>query len=116
MEIGQEFFCLVKRVPGQGPEQRESSKTVLYLLIVIILLFSYIIIKLLIKRRTIPAKARNRTPGQKFYLVKSISRILKFFKELFALIKVNSFSNILVGNFSFIKVYLQVQFQVAFSY
>jgi hypothetical protein len=36
---------LVKRVPGRGPEQRESGETVLYLLIVIIILISYIIIK-----------------------------------------------------------------------
>jgi hypothetical protein len=41
------LFCLVKRVPGRGPEQRESEKTVLYLQIIIILI-SYIIIKLLI--------------------------------------------------------------------
>ncbi len=39
-------FFLVKRVPGWGPEQRESEKTVLYLQIIIILI-SYIIIKLL---------------------------------------------------------------------
>jgi hypothetical protein len=39
------FF--VKWVPGRGPEQRESVKTVLYLQIIIILI-SYIIIKLLI--------------------------------------------------------------------
>jgi hypothetical protein len=48
-------------VPGQGPEQRESGKTVLYPLIVIIILISYTIIKLLIKRRTFPAKTRNGT-------------------------------------------------------
>ncbi len=48
-------FFLVKRVPGQGPEQRESGKTVIYRIIVIIKLISNIIIKLLIKRRTIPA-------------------------------------------------------------
>ncbi len=35
---------LVKQVPGRGPEQRESGKTVLYLLIVIIILIIYIII------------------------------------------------------------------------
>ncbi len=35
---------LVKQVPGWGPEQRESCKTVLYLLIGIIKLSSYIII------------------------------------------------------------------------
>jgi hypothetical protein len=39
-----------------GPEQREPGKAVLYLLIVIIILISYIIIKLLIKRSTIPEK------------------------------------------------------------
>jgi hypothetical protein len=57
-------FFLVKRVPCQGPEQRESGNTVLYLLIVIIILISillYIIIKLEIKMRTIPAKTGNRT-------------------------------------------------------
>jgi hypothetical protein len=54
------FFLM--RVPGQGPERRESGKTVLYLQIIIILI-SYII-KLLIKRktRTILAKTRNGTP------------------------------------------------------
>ncbi len=40
-------FFLVKRVPDQGAEQRESEKTVLYPQIIIILI-SYIIIKLLI--------------------------------------------------------------------
>jgi hypothetical protein len=53
---------LVKQVPGGGPEKRESDKTVLYPLRVIIILISYIIIKLLIKRRTIPAKTGNGTP------------------------------------------------------
>jgi hypothetical protein len=43
-------------------QNRESDKTVLYLLIVIIILISYIIIKLLIKRRTILAETGNRTP------------------------------------------------------
>ncbi len=59
---GQCFF-LVKWVPGRGPEQRESIKTVLYLLIIIIIiiLISYIIIKLLIKMRTIPAETGNGT-------------------------------------------------------
>ncbi len=37
------MFFLVKRVPGRGPEQRESEKTVLYLQIITILI-SYIII------------------------------------------------------------------------
>jgi hypothetical protein len=32
------FFFLVKCIPGQGPEQRESEKTVLYLQIIIILI------------------------------------------------------------------------------
>ncbi len=36
-------WFLIKQVPGQGPEQRESEKTVLYLQI-IIKLISYIII------------------------------------------------------------------------
>ncbi len=44
----------VKQDPGRGPEQRESDKTVLYLPIVINILISYIIIKLLMKRRIIP--------------------------------------------------------------
>jgi hypothetical protein len=64
MEIyinNQSKFFLVKRIPGQGPEQRESGKTVFYPLIVIIILISYIFIKLLIKR-TIPAKTGNGTP------------------------------------------------------
>jgi hypothetical protein len=38
------FVLLVKRVPGWGQEQRESDKTVLYLLIIIIILISHIII------------------------------------------------------------------------
>ncbi len=54
-------FFLVKQVPGRGTEQRESGKTVLYPLIIIITLISYIIVKLLIKRRTIPAKTGNGT-------------------------------------------------------
>ncbi len=37
------MFFLVKRVPGRGPEQRESDKAVLYPQIIIILI-SYIII------------------------------------------------------------------------
>ncbi len=59
-EQTQELF-LGKRVPGRGPEQRESGKTVLYLLMVIIILISYIIIKLLIKRKTIPVGTGNGT-------------------------------------------------------
>ncbi len=43
-------------------QNKESDKTVLYLLIVIIILISYIIIKLLIKRRTILADTGNGTP------------------------------------------------------
>jgi hypothetical protein len=50
---------LVKRVPDGGPEQRESIKTVLYLLIIINILICYIIIKLLIKMRTFTAKTGN---------------------------------------------------------
>jgi hypothetical protein len=51
----------VKRVPGRGPEQRESGKTVLHpLVIIIIILISYIII-LLIKRRTVPAETGDGT-------------------------------------------------------
>jgi hypothetical protein len=57
---------LVKRVPGRGQEQRESGETVLYLLIIIIILISYIIIELLIKRRTIPAKTGNETHSALF--------------------------------------------------
>jgi len=41
------LFLLVKWVPGQGPEQRESEKAALYLHIIIILI-SHIIFKLLI--------------------------------------------------------------------
>jgi hypothetical protein len=58
--IGSIFF--VKWVPGQGPEQRESGNTVLYPLIIIILI-SYIVIKLLVKMRTVPAETGNRTAG-----------------------------------------------------
>ncbi len=47
---------LLKQVPGRGPEQRESIKTVLYRLIISTILISCIIIKLLIKMRTFPAK------------------------------------------------------------
>jgi hypothetical protein len=64
VENGSFFVFLVKKVPGRGPEQRESGKTVLYLLIIIIILISYIIITLVIKIRTITAKIRNRTPGR----------------------------------------------------
>jgi hypothetical protein len=60
---------LVKQVPAKGPEQRESGKTVLYLLIIIIMLISYIIIKLLIKSRAIPAETRNRTPKANVYKI-----------------------------------------------
>jgi hypothetical protein len=59
---------LVKRVPGQGPEQRESGKTVLYALI-IILFISYIIIKVLIKMRTISAETGKGTPMWVFYWI-----------------------------------------------
>ncbi len=38
------YYYLVRWVPGQGPEQRESDKTVLNVLIVIIILISYFII------------------------------------------------------------------------
>ncbi len=55
------FFFLTKWIPGQGPEQRESCKTVLYQLFSIIKLISYIIIKLFIKTRTIPSETGNRT-------------------------------------------------------
>ncbi len=41
------YIFLVKRVPGWGPEQRETEKTVLYLQNIIIFI-SYVIIKLLI--------------------------------------------------------------------
>jgi hypothetical protein len=59
------LFFLVMQVPGRGPEQIESCKTVLYLLIITIILISYVIIyyyyniKLLIKRRTISAETGN---------------------------------------------------------
>ncbi len=62
-------FFWVKRVPGQGPEQRESVKTVIYLLIVIIILIRYIIIKLLIKKRTIPAKTGNGTFNFRYFWI-----------------------------------------------
>jgi hypothetical protein len=68
---------LVKRVPGRGLEQRESDKTVLYLQIIIILI-SYIIIKLLIKRkmRTIPAETGNGTPCMECFHFKLTSVLL----------------------------------------
>ncbi len=59
---GQIILFLVQRVPGRGPEQRESGKTVLYLLISIILFISYIIIQLLFEMRTIPSETGNGTP------------------------------------------------------
>ncbi len=52
------MFFLVKRVPGRGPEQRESETTVLYLQIIIISI-SYIIIKLLINENH-PSQKRKR--------------------------------------------------------
>jgi hypothetical protein len=42
-ELSVYFNFLVKWVPGQCPEQRESGKTVLYLPIINIVLISYII-------------------------------------------------------------------------
>ncbi len=42
-------------------QNKESDKTELYLLIVIIIMISYIIIKLLIQRRTIPVETGNVT-------------------------------------------------------
>ncbi len=41
--VGSSAFFMVKRVSGQGPEQRESEKAILYLQIIIILI-SYIIL------------------------------------------------------------------------
>jgi hypothetical protein len=70
MHIISVFF--IRRVPGQGPEQRQSNKTVLYLLIVIIMLIIYSIIKLLIKRRTIPAETRNKTLSSVICVDKSV--------------------------------------------
>ncbi len=57
------YFLLVKRVPGRGPEQRDPNKAVLCLLIIIILI-SYIIIKLLIIENH-PSQNRK----QKFYQI-----------------------------------------------
>ncbi len=37
-DVALKRFFLVKQVPGRGPEQRESEKTVLYLQIIIILI------------------------------------------------------------------------------
>jgi hypothetical protein len=61
-----EWFFLVKQVPGQGPEQREFGKTVIYPLIIItlinyIIIYYYQTIELLIKMRTIPAETGNGT-------------------------------------------------------
>ncbi len=66
-------FFLVKWVPGWGSEQRESGKTVLYpLIIIIIILISYIIVKSLIKMRTIPAKTGNGAPRSTTFTKKSL--------------------------------------------
>jgi hypothetical protein len=67
-----QFFFLVERVSGRGPEQRESEKTVLYLQIIIILI-SYIIIKLLIENHP----SRNQKWNSKFLL----TSIHNFFPE-----------------------------------
>jgi hypothetical protein len=48
-------------VPCWDTEQRESGKAILYLQIIIIILINYIIIKLSIKMRTIPAETGNGT-------------------------------------------------------
>jgi hypothetical protein len=69
-------FFLVKRVPSRGMGQRESGKTVLYPLIIIFTLISYIVIKLLIKRRTIPAKTGNGTPVMSVENIYEIELIL----------------------------------------
>ncbi len=50
-------------------QNKESGKTELYLLISIIILISYIIIQLLIKTRTIPAKTGNGTLFRCFWFV-----------------------------------------------
>ncbi len=61
------YSFLVKRVPGWGPEQRESEKTVLYPQIIILLMnyiniYYYMLVLNYQFRRTIPAKTRNGTP------------------------------------------------------
>ena len=38
------YIFLVMLVPGRGPEQRESGKTVLYLQMIIIIIIGYIIV------------------------------------------------------------------------
>jgi hypothetical protein len=63
------FVYLVNRVPGQGPEQRESEKTVLYPQIIIILI-SYIIIKLLINENH---PGRNRKQNSRGWMFKLLS-------------------------------------------
>ncbi len=63
------FVFLVKQVPGRGPEQRESGKTVLYLPIIIIIILIYYYIKLLIKMRIIPAETGNGTLLIMFWLL-----------------------------------------------
>jgi len=57
------MFFVVKWVSGWGVKYIESGKTTLYLQIIIILLICDIIIKLLIKMRTIPAEPGNGTPN-----------------------------------------------------
>jgi hypothetical protein len=59
------MFFLVKQVSGQGLEQRESEKTVLYLQI-IIMLISYIIIRLLINKNH-PSQNRKRNSNLMFF-------------------------------------------------
>jgi hypothetical protein len=46
IEDRKQLFFLAKRVPGQGPEQRESEKTVLYPQIIVILISYYYILLL----------------------------------------------------------------------
>ncbi len=80
------MFFIVKWVPGWGRAQRDSSKTVLYLLINIIILISfilYIFIKLLTKMRTIPAKTGNGTPQKWQYCDFIILQLKKNLKEDF---------------------------------
>jgi hypothetical protein len=70
------FIFLVKRVPGQGPEQRESEKTVLYPQIIIILI-SYIIINLLINKNH---QSQNRKRNSSF--ICCLRKVLFAFSEL----------------------------------
>jgi formate-dependent nitrite reductase membrane component NrfD len=75
------WFFLVKQVPGQGPEQRESEKTVLYLQIIIILI-SYIIMKLLIIENH-PSRNQKRNSGGNVLKLGALLKLLEIIIVVF---------------------------------